>query len=294
MGVVDKNGARRLVAPMGTVNLTPGDNLPQARRVTGALRMISVDVHAERARAERLERSRTRLTRDVAPVVDGFLLLEACGVEFPDEGHRADVSGYAATSVSETDLEYFPRLATLDASDNCLPLGPFGKLPRLKELRFAANGLSRFPWPQAADAWQRLQVLDLSYNALTVQAIANLAGMPQLRELDLTGNGLSTLPTAEEFGKFQSLERVSLERNRLKCDVDDESGPVTCLSGLHRLRELSLAHNRIAGVPSLDVVAKATRASEIDVFHELVAMNLAWNKIHTEGDVMSLTLLPKS
>ncbi|KAH8050504.1 hypothetical protein JL720_15360 [Aureococcus anophagefferens] len=49
MGVtVDKHGARRQLASMGTVNLTPGDNLPQARRVTGALRMISVDVHAER------------------------------------------------------------------------------------------------------------------------------------------------------------------------------------------------------------------------------------------------------
>ncbi|KAH8093560.1 hypothetical protein JL720_4698 [Aureococcus anophagefferens] len=294
MGVtVDKHGARRQLASMGTVNLTPGDNLPQARRVTGALRMISVDVHAERARAERLERSRARLTRSVAPVVDGFLLLEACGVEFPDEGHRADVSGYAASSVSETDLEYFPRLATLDCSDNCLPLAPFGKLPRLKELRFAANGLERFDWPQGSSAWQRLQVLDLSYNALGVQAVTNLAGMPQLRELDLTGNGLRSLPTHEEFGKFPALERLSLERNKLGGDAQDDCGNVCALSGLTRLRELSLAHNKLTGFPTLDAVAEATKVSETAIFVELVALNLAWNKIHTEGDVMGLTLLPK-
>lgn len=294
MGVtVDKHGARRQLASMGTVNLTPGDNLPQARRVTGALRMISVDVHAERARAERLERSRARLTRSVAPVVDGFLLLEACGVEFPDEGHRADVSGYAASSVSETDLEYFPRLATLDCSDNCLPLAPFGKLPRLKELRFAANGLERFDWPQGSSAWQRLQVLDVSYNALGVQAVANLAGMPQLRELDLTGNGLRSLPTHEEFGKFPALERLSLERNKLRGDAQDDCGNVCALSGLTRLRELSLAHNKLTGFPTLDAVAEATKVSETAIFVELVALNLAWNKIHTEGDVMGLTLLPK-
>lgn len=290
---MDKHGARRVVASMGTVNLTPGDEFPQARKVSGALRMISVDVHAERARAERLERSRTRLTRNVAPVVDGFLLLEACGVEFPDEGHRADVSGYAATSVSEADLDYFPRLATLDASDNGLPLGPFGKLPRLKELRFAANGLVRFEWPQSETAWARLQTIDLSYNTLDVQAIANLAAMPQLRELDLTGNGLAALPTYVEFLKFPCLERLSLERNRLRGDRADAGGAIAALSGLRRLRELTLAHNKFSGVPALEDIARFTGMSETAVFVELVALNLAYNRIFTEGDVAALTLLPK-
>ncbi|KAJ1463135.1 hypothetical protein M885DRAFT_556847, partial [Pelagophyceae sp. CCMP2097] len=62
-------------------------------------------------------------------------------VEFPDEGHCADVSGYGATKVAEGDLDYFPRLAVLDGSDprsdNLLPLEPFARLPRLRELRLA-------------------------------------------------------------------------------------------------------------------------------------------------------------
>ena len=77
---------------MGMVDLAPPKELEKTTRVPSrGIGLIRVDVDAERDRVERLERSRRRLARPVAPVVDGFLLLEACGVEFPDEGHRADV-----------------------------------------------------------------------------------------------------------------------------------------------------------------------------------------------------------
>ena len=107
--------------------------------------------------------------------------------------------------------------------------------------------------------------------------------MPQLRELDLTGNGLAHLPTFLEFRKFPTLERLSLERNKLRGDAADGGGAVGALSGLQRLRELSLAHNKVRGVPSLDAIALATGASETAVFVDLVALNLACNPGQHKG-----------
>ena len=201
----------------------------------------------------------------------GYLLLEACGVEFPDDGHSADVSGYDAEDVAESDLEYFPRLATVDASENRLSLLPFSRLPRLKELKFAANGLRHIPASSAK--FQRLLTLDLSYNALDCESLARLGLLcPVLRELDLTANNLRQLP---DLGP-PTLERLTLERNGLSSEV------LLTLARLPKLRDLQLAHNRITSTPE-----------DPDAFPDLEILGLAFNNIASFDDLALISALPK-
>ena len=169
-------------------------------------------------------------------------------------------------------------------------------LPRLKELRFAANALRDVAAPPPdVDAWfPRLQILDLSYNNCSTLAVARLGCLPMLRELDLTGNGLDKLPSFADMEAFPALERLNLERNKLKgtrLDVDDH--PLVALAGCARLREISLAHNFVEGAPSVDDAAAAHGVAETSILREVVALDLAWNQIATEADVWSLSLLPK-
>ena len=73
-----------------------------------------------------------------------------------------------------------------------LPLEPFGRLPRLKDLALSCNGIRALAGP--LEGFERLVSLDLSYNALPPAAVGRLAALPQLRELDLTSNELAELP----------------------------------------------------------------------------------------------------
>ena len=263
--------------------------------------------------------TRSLLPRDLAQArcaLDGFLLLDACGVEFPDEGHRADVSGCNADSVVREDLAYFTRLTQLDASDNALPLEPFGVLPKLKSLRLPCNGVRTLE--QLTGGFARLLQLDLSYNQLEVDAVARLAALPALRELDLTSNALSALPPPKAMRRFASLERLTLEHNRLEGDE-----PLLALAACPLLDDVSLAYNYVTRVPAAatgdvppggDAPAPAAGAGDDaagDVaadgevppgeysgartggFRSLLSLNLAFNYIAEEGDVMAVSVLPK-
>ena len=63
-------------------------------------------------------------------LMDGFLLLEACHVEFPDEATRAVLHSMNVADVAPEDLQYFNNLAYLDLGANLdLFLGPVPKTP---------------------------------------------------------------------------------------------------------------------------------------------------------------------
>eukprot|EP00638_Chattonella_subsalsa_P007701 CAMPEP_0117740038 /NCGR_PEP_ID=MMETSP0947-20121206/4110_1 /TAXON_ID=44440 /ORGANISM="Chattonella subsalsa, Strain CCMP2191" /LENGTH=623 /DNA_ID=CAMNT_0005556089 /DNA_START=82 /DNA_END=1953 /DNA_ORIENTATION=- len=206
--------------------------------------------------------------------LDGFDLLQACGVQFPDEGRRADISGKAYQKVNMADLDYFTRLAVINASENFLALEWFCRLPALKDLRLAYNGLTELA-PQTG--YSRLLRLDLSYNAVTTDTLVHLATIPRLKYLDLTSNGISELP--EDMAAFQSLEVLTLEHNQF-----DGVIPMS-LAEMPKLRELYLAFNFI-DMAALECAADGK-------FPSLDLMDLAFNYIATEQDVLPLAQLPQ-
>lgn len=239
-------------------------------------------VEADHERELRLRRQRRILTKKMAVAIDGFVLLDACGVEFPDEGLSADVSGYGAHTVAQADLQYFPRLAAIDASDNhYLEPTAFSSLPKLKELKLAANGLDDISLDASLC---RLLVLDLSYNHLSAAAVPKLASLaPTLRELDLTANHLHTLPSMCDF---LCLEKLSLEANALtdKC--------LQHLAPAPKLRDLRLAYNDIT---LADDAARLDRLGDepLLVFRELDSLGLGFNKITLLEHILPLAQLPK-
>ena len=110
----------------------------------------------------RLALARAAVAPPASRVLDGFLLLNACQAEFPDECHSADITGVGANAVADEDLVFFTRLASLDAGENALTLAPLGALPRLKKLRLPCNGMRFEAVSGDLRRLAHLQTLDVS------------------------------------------------------------------------------------------------------------------------------------
>ena len=216
-----------------------------------------------------------------ARVLDGFLLLEACGVEFPDEASRAELQEMGLTGATAEDLTFFSNLVYIDVGDNMLPFECFGPLPALEELHIHCNMIKKI---STFKGFPRLEILDLSYNKITKDGIAKLMKLPLLRVLDLTCNSLNSLPPL--LTDFKTLEVLSLERNRL-----EREETLLALSSCPNLRELNLSHNFFRGIPA-SVIGSATR-SGAGGFRLLEWLNLAHNYISREEDIISLTECPR-
>ena len=147
-----------------------------------------------------------------APVVlDGFVLLETCRVEDPEEAERAVLEGCSISAVVGEDLPFFTRLTHLDLGDNAVQLEGLAYLPALQELHLDCNGLTDLACPPGG--FPRLEVLNLSYNAVPPASLLALADLPKLRELDLSNNGLSALPA--DLSGFGALQRLNCDHNLL-------------------------------------------------------------------------------
>lgn len=154
--------------------------------------------------------------REEGALLDGFALLDACQVEEPEEAVQAVLEGCGLSSAVASDFAFFTQLTHLDLGDNRLQLGQLAGLPALLELHLDCNGVRSVALPSGGFA--RLEVLNLAYNALTVDAVASLAQLPCLRELDLTANQLNALPA--DWASFLELRRLVLDRNELGADED--------------------------------------------------------------------------
>lgn len=148
--------------------------------------------------------------------LNGFMLLDACGCELPNEGRRADVSSRGLVEVVREDLTYFSRLQVVDAGDNSLPFESFSGLPRIEELFVPCNNIREIGSMRGRKGYGELRRLDLSYNNLSAHALSALALLPSLLDLDLTCNGLTELPS--DMGNLPRLQKLSLERNQLESD----------------------------------------------------------------------------
>lgn len=198
-----------------------GDDDDEGR--LGEERRREIEVAKKRRRFLAEERRRTRPKQ-----LDGFMLMDACGCDLPDEGRRADVSGRGLVSAVREDMSFFIRLQVVDAGDNSLPFDTFVDLPRLDELCLPCNnirdidetnllGLQQQLGSVGGGGYRELRRLDLSYNGLSADALCALARLPNLTDLDLTCNGLTDLPQA--MGLFPRLQKLSLERNQLESDA---------------------------------------------------------------------------
>lgn len=182
-------------------------NTAEELEIVGGERRREIEEIKKRRRFLVEERKRTRPKE-----LDGFMLMDACGCELPDEGRRADVSGRGLVRAVQEDMAFFIRLQTLDAGDNSVPFETFMGLPRLEELRVPCNGIRDFSLKTGG--YSELRRLDLSYNNICGDAMSLLARLPNLIDLDLTCNGLTDLPRVTN--SFPRLQKLSLERNQLE------------------------------------------------------------------------------
>lgn len=125
--------------------------------------------------------------------LDGFLMLEASSAALPHQATRVTINDDNLTETVAEDLAFFTNLMFVDLGDNRLSLESLAALPAVVELRLHCNGV-REVGELPSGCFPRLEVLDLSYNALTAPGIDALAQLPNLRELDLTCNALEALP----------------------------------------------------------------------------------------------------
>lgn len=199
--------------------------------------------------------------------LDGFVLLKAAGVGFPEDSRRANISGRGFTAVVSDDLFYFTGLVYVDASENYLDFLDLESLPELIELRLSCNYIENI---RPIQGYPQLQYLDLSYNSLTQESVMALSSLPMLRDLDLSGNELKMLPP--NMCMFSSLERLVLEHNKL-----DDNSIFFELCQIPNLRELGLSYNMLAYVPS--------QACCEDYFRVLEVLDLTYNYIAAQSDI---------
>uniref|UniRef100_A0A672MBV3 X-ray radiation resistance-associated protein 1-like n=1 Tax=Sinocyclocheilus grahami TaxID=75366 RepID=A0A672MBV3_SINGR len=198
-------------------------------------------------------------------------------------------------------LEQFDNVAYINASDNHLTLEPFARFPALRELELSLNSLHNLEIH--AEDFQKLEVLDLSFNNLTGDSIINLGLLPHLKVLHLTGNRLQMLPLnmAEPFFFFNSTERGVLLFQTLEVLMLDDNklsspGVFMSLANLKRLVSedksclemhsgaLQYCHQRKEDGCALGLCLP---------FPELRHLNLANNEIAKEEALLPVALFPK-
>ncbi|KAE8905979.1 hypothetical protein PF003_g9836 [Phytophthora fragariae] len=213
------------------------------------------------------------ISNDAPRTLDGFLLLDWCRVEFPDEVVQAVLSDMHITDVVAEDLLFFTNLTRLDMSDNEAPLEPFGCLPALVELDFQCNALEEV---SLNNGFQNLEVLNLSFNCLGSKDLEELSNLLRIRELYLGSNRIRSLPPIMD--RFSRLETLSLESNNI-------SGQevFSFLAIMPRLRNLNMSYNKITGFPESALTLEEKCGAG---FYNLIYLNLAHNMIADEEAVV--------
>ena len=207
--------------------------------------------------------------------LDGFNLLTASGVGFPDDSLQANVVGQRYGYAVEEDFRFFTKLEFLDASENNLNFNNFHSLPILKELRLVCNGITHI---DEVIGFERLLVLDLSYNKLSTRSFQNLAFIPNLMELDVSGNSLKALPY--DMSKFVALRRLIAENNKF-----DDNYSFEKLSKIPGLEHCDLAYNYLSKFPA--------KACDGEGFKYLKSLDISFNYFTEEEDAKPIIKMPR-
>ena len=243
----------------------------------GGLRMLRTPqaAHHEPVSIALAAQQKTALANEARATLDGFMLLEACGMALPDDARQASLPDRSIGAVVEEDLQFFTGLLVLDVSENHLALAPFGTLPRLKELRIACNSIHTI---EDLYGFDHLMYLDISYNKLTLRSVQALDVLPNLKDIDLSGNNLRGLPF--EMYRFRSLERLVIDNNKI-----DDNNIFSILCTVPNLRYLSAAYNYLYKF-SPECCAEG-------YFRLLTTLDVSFNYFGNEGDVQPISELPR-
>ncbi|KAL5040158.1 hypothetical protein RTP6_007204 [Batrachochytrium dendrobatidis] len=131
---------------------------------------------------------------EIPNLLDGFRMLNRAPATDPEFVYSLDLSSQQLIYVVEDDLTLFTKLHTLRAGENSLPFARLGTLPSLKTLLLPCNGVTSLDL-ESESKFQKLEHLDLSFNAIDISAQIVLATFPLLKHLDLTSNNISRLAT---------------------------------------------------------------------------------------------------
>eukprot|EP00644_Phytophthora_capsici_P006184 jgi/Phyca11/117074/e_gw1.32.215.1 len=255
----------------------PAANPTTRRKVSKALKKPATNSTLVQLGKNHSKSTRKRVILNDSPrTLDGFLLLDWCRVEFPDEVVQAVLSDMHIIDVVAEDLLFFTNLTRLDMSDNEAPLEPFGCLPALVELDFQCNALEEVV---LSNGFQNLEVLNLSFNCLGSKDLEELSNLLRIRELYLGSNRIRSFPPIMD--RFSRLETLSLESNNI---VGQEV--FSFLAIMPRLRNLNLSYNKITGFPESALTLEEKRGAG---FYNLIYLNLAHNMITNEEDVIYTT-----
>jgi Leucine-rich repeat (LRR) protein len=215
-------------------------------------------------------------------LLDGFMLLEACGVQDPSDARECVLNDSNIVSAAREDLSYFSHLRFLDLGENGVRLRDLIPLQGLEELHLHCNGITDLdeldePSGNSRPPFPRLSTLNLSFNRVPASSLAQLGSLGSLERLDLSSNKLKTLPADMSF--LSGVTQLALENNKFATpDV------ILALSTMPSLVEVNLNHNEFSAIPRLSV-----RDGSGVCFPVLEVIGLASNSLTYFEDVYALT-----
>jgi hypothetical protein len=187
-------------------------------------------------------------------VLNGFMMLEATGVEDPADATSVTICDSNVVGAVADDLSYFVNITTADFGENVIPLSELTSLSGLETLHLHCNCLSGLGG-LSHGVFPKLHTLNLSFNQISEAQLSRLAHLPLLERLDLSCNALGDLPA--DFRGLRSLRQLALENNRLS-----KASVFKVLGRLPALEEVNLNYNRLATVPSLRQLMDEVAAEE--------------------------------
>lgn len=128
-------------------------------------------------------------------------------------------------------------------SDNHVRLEQLRNLKSLNEINLQYNYIRVIPALEPSD-FERLEVLNLSYNSITPASIRSLYTITRLKNLDLQANNLVTIP--EDISKLENLEDLNLSSNLFASNSSLVNPQLLfkALGQIKKLKRLNLSRNK--------------------------------------------------
>lgn len=224
--------------------------------------------------------------------LDGFILLEACGVQDPADAKECILNDSNLFGSALEDLPYFTSLRVLDLGENHIKLADLRGLDALEELHLHCNGVRSLDFvptqnnaedgeqedtQASSEPFPHLSTLNLSFNQIPYREIVKLSLLCSLERLDLSSNCLKHLPM--DLSGLPNVSQLALENNKFS-----DPQVLLALSTMPSLLEVNLNYNNFTSVPRLSMDDGAGVC-----FPVLQVIGLASNQLEYFEDAYALT-----